>query len=363
MTAPPGADGARGMAAGAGPRKAAGQVVPFPGTGTGTGAGDPAGAMHVLFCANDAYIQHAAVAALSLLETGGPGPVVIHLMTTARAREAERMFAETLRPFPNARLVLHHVDARRLASAFADRYLTQEAYLRFLAPEVLPAGVGRVIYLDCDLVVLDDLRGLWGADLGGCAVGAVAECDWMAGTTDNRLTRLGIRPGHVYVNSGVLLMDLDRWRRDGVADRLFRFIAARGAELRFHDQDALNAVLQGEIALLDRRWNVQAMFFGRWFRRAMPEDHAATRAARRAPGIIHYTTASKPWKARVRTRKRALYHHYRDRTAWRHVPPEPPGTAGRVEALLSRLLLRAGLDLYLLLPSRRQEPAEGPERP
>ncbi|QDA35813.1 glycosyltransferase family 8 protein (plasmid) [Paracoccus liaowanqingii] len=306
-------------------------------------------AVQVLFCADRHYLQHAAVAAVSLAVASSPHPVHIHVMTTEDDPVSREMLAETLRPFSNVAVSFHKVDSGRVMGAHVDRYITKEAYLRFLAPEVLATTIRRVIYLDCDLVVLDDLRRLWEIDLAGCAAGAVAECDWMGGTTENRLTRLGIAADHVYVNSGVLVMDLDRWRRDRLADRLLRFAEAQGPMLQFHDQDALNAVLQGEIALLDRRWNVQALMFSRWMRKARPEDHRATRAACRNPAIIHFTTANKPWKFRVWTRKRALYYRYLQRTAWGRTAPPLQGLA-RLEHWLSRAFLPIGLDPYVILP-------------
>lgn len=315
----------------------------------GPEASNAAETMHVLFCANDSYIQHAAVAATSLLEVSGPGPVVIHLMTSARPGKNERMLAKTLRAFSNVRLEIYRIKDERISEVLTDSHLTAEAYLRFLAPEVLDDSISRVIYLDCDLIVLDDLHQLWMVDLHGHAVGAVAECDWMGASTENRLTRLGIPRDHVYVNSGVLLMDLTRWRHEMLADRLFRFVREKGPELPYLDQDALNAVLPTQISLLDRRWNVQAMFFGRWFRKAMRQDYEATRNARRNPGIVHYTTASKPWQKRSTARKRALYYRFRSRTAWRHTPPDFVGTAERIEHRLALIFLKFGLNPYLLL--------------
>ena len=231
--------------------------------------------LHVLFCASRDYLQHAAVAAVSLLSTT-PGPIVFHVFTAEGDPAAEARLSDTLGRFPRIGLELYRVGYPGLSHAFVDRYLTKEAYLRFLAPDVLPRDIGRVIYLDCDLVVVDDVLPLWNTDLRGAAVGAVADCDWTAGAAENRLTRLGIPRRHVYVNSGVLVMDLDRWRRERLGERLFRFIEAKGASLAYHDQDALNAVLHSEIALLDRRWNVQVMMFSRWIppgaSRRLPRD-------------------------------------------------------------------------------------------
>ena len=63
---------------------------------------------------------------------------------------------------------------------FVDKHLTKDTYLRFLAPEILPDGVSRVIYLDSDLVVLDDIGGLWDIDLAGNPLGAAPDLDWGA---------------------------------------------------------------------------------------------------------------------------------------------------------------------------------------
>ena len=315
------------------------------------GATEQGGTIHVLFCADNNYLRHAAVAAVSLLSASGETPVVVHVMTTGPAPgDLERLEA-SLNPFARASLQIHRVVDDRLETAFVDRYLTREAYLRFLAPKVLPPEVGRVIYLDCDLVVLDDLVPLWSTDLGDHAVGAVAELDWSGGGAEIRLTRLGIPADHVYVNSGVLLLDLVRWRRERLAEKIFDFVAARGADLSYHDQDALNAVLWREIHHLDRRWNVQAMMYGRWYRRNMPADHRATRAARSRPAILHYTTASKPWNWRRPTRKRHLYYRFLDRTAWHRQVVAPEDLRYR----FGRLALRAGLDPSLL-PSIRNRP-------
>ncbi len=301
--------------------------------------------IHVLFCADRGYLQHVAVAALSLAEASPGRTIAVNLLTCDAESEGEEKLRESLRRYPGVTLVIHRVERERLAQLFVDGHVTQEAYLRFLAPEVLPATVERVIYLDVDLVVLDDIAGLWNADLGGRAVAAVPEVDWGEAEPDTRVAALGIAPGHVYVNSGVLVMDLAQWRRDGLCGRLLDCARRLGPRAVYFDQDALNVALQGEIALLDRRWNVQTLMLGRWYRRRMPADHRATAAARRAPGIVHFSTAAKPWKFRVRTRRRAEYFRFRARTPWAGEPPPGLTAAQRFEHRVSRGLLRAGIDL------------------
>ena len=308
-------------------------------------AGPP---VDVLFCADRLFLQHAAVAALSVASATVARPIRVHVMSCDQDARAQAMLREALRPCAHVRVEFHRVEPGRLAGLFVDRHLTKEAYLRFLAPEVLPCHIHRVVYLDCDVIAIDDIGPLYDADLGGRAVGAVADSAWTDPESRGRLRALGLAAGQVYVNSGVLVMDLDRWRRDGLADRLLDFATEQGARLLRHDQDALNVVLRDEICLLDRRWNLQVMMLGRWARRALPDDHAATAGARRDPGILHFSTEEKPWRFRAWTRRKSLYFRFLDQTPWRKLRPAGLSLPQRLEYDLSRLVLRAGLDIYVL---------------
>ncbi len=303
------------------------------------------GVVHVLFCAGHGYFQHLAVAAISLASNSHCTHVSVHVITTDKDPVADAMLRETLQPFPHVSIDITHVEDSRLDCVFLDRHLTKETYLRFLAPDVLPPEVTRVLYLDCDLLVLDDVALLYNIPLNGKAVGAVPDVDWKMGRP-TRFNALGINPGHIYVNAGVLLIDLDRWRRSHIANQLFDFAMERGPVLEYHDQDALNAVLQGDILQLDRRWNVPALMYGRWIRSAAPGDYSATVSARRAPGIIHFTTATKPWNFRSPARRKELYFHYLRRTTWRSARPAGLSAAQCVEYNLSCSLLRLGINIY-----------------
>lgn len=320
------------------------------------------GTTHVVFCAGRGFFQHAAVAALSLA-TVARGRVAIHVLTCDADPEVEARLRKTLHPYPRVEVCVWRVDPARLAGLFVDRHLSMETYLRFLAPEVLPRDIARVVYLDCDVIVLDDIARLACTDLGGKAVGAVADCDWPDAGSRDRLTGLGLGPQHVYVNAGVLVMDLARWRRDRLAERLLGYCTEQGSRLLRHDQDALNAVLMDDICLLDRRWNLQVLLLSRWAKRGLAQDHAATAAARSNPAILHFSTGEKPWRFRAWTRRKALYFAYRDQTAWRGERPAGLSAPQRLEHDLSRLLLRAGLDIYAVAGAwRRLSRVTAPQR-
>ncbi|HWF01439.1 MAG TPA: glycosyltransferase [Caulobacteraceae bacterium] len=125
--------------------------------------------------------------------------------------------------------------------------------------------------------------------------------------------------------------------------RLCAYVEAAGERLLFHDQDALNAVLAGQILPLDYRWNLQAKMLRRRARRTLPERAAVARAAR-APAILHYTSARKPWLFVMPTPAKAFYWRYLRQTPWAATRAQDLRWGKAPEFALNHLLDVAGLD-------------------
>lgn len=304
------------------------------------GARDGGTTIRILFCCDSGYYQHLAAALVSLLESNRRHHLDIHLITGRRDADAEARLEASIRPFTNSTLQIHAFSWPGKDSWFTSGYITGDTYTRIFAPEVLDASIERILYLDADLLVVADLEDLWTTDLGDCALAAVSD-PYAFG----RRAQLGIPEGGGYVNAGVLLLDLARWRARGHSARLAAYIEQEGARLQFHDQDALNALLHAEIKVVDYRWNFQARMFSRADLKRLadrPVVVEAIRAAARRPAVIHYTTDRKPWRFVVATPKKALYHRYRCRTAWRTAIPDDRRWSRLAERLYNHLMFYTG---------------------
>ena len=156
-----------------------------------------------------------------------------------------------------------------------------------MLPEIVSAD--KVLYLDCDIIVRDSLSELFATDLTDLACGVVEDqCG-----DDIRLHN-PIRMFSKYFNSGVLLMNLDYWRNNHVADKLVLWIENFDGRLMCPDQDALNVVLEGKVKFLDYKYNYQQGFYGdlMWLR---ADKWPAIKEARENPVVVHYTSGEKPW--------------------------------------------------------------------
>jgi lipopolysaccharide biosynthesis glycosyltransferase len=299
--------------------------------------------IRVLFCCNPSYYQHLAVTLVSLLENNRNNRFELHLILSARSASQETRLQRSLAPYSHFTLEIHDFALSDYAHFFVDNHVTVDTYCRIFAAKVLSPDIDKILYLDSDLLVLDDLRDLWTTDVSTYAAAAMPE---PYGTF--RREFLGIPPDRPYVNAGVMLINLDRWRADGLPERLGRFIETHGSSLWYWDQDAINANLYDAILPLPYRWNVQAQVYKLRWRRYRNSESSIREACRR-PAILHYSTAEKPWRFRAIVKKKLLYFDYLAKTDWRSANPLGLAWYHMHEFCLDHFLSRFGVDYTLIL--------------
>lgn len=188
--------------------------------------------------------------------------------------------------------------------------------IRLLIPEIVPSDCLRVIYLDSDIVVDDDLSKLWQVKLGNQPVGAVK--NHPGGEFDARIRnkfRSIVAPENAeYFNSGVLVINLPEWKKQRVSQRSLEFWTENDQRLSFPDQDSLNAVLAGNWVEVESRWNAQV--------------HGLSRKDKSC-GITHYTTF-KPWQRGYTFPRKGRFFQAYLRTKWNSRKVSLAWVAGRL---------------------------------
>jgi len=142
----------------------------------------------------------------------------------------------------------------------------------------------RVIYLDCDLLVFRDLSKLFDFELPpGKILAAVTDSETLTLDDDSRAIAdaMNLRPDARYFNAGVMLLDLDELRKRGFTERSLEFFSNFSGHYRFHDQSALNFLLQGKIEELPEYWNRASWRF---------DDQDSNTL----DCVLHYTSSA-PW--------------------------------------------------------------------
>lgn len=197
------------------------------------------------------------------------------------------------------------IDPERLAKLpFDPGYGGYAACYRLLLPRLLP-DVSKVLYLDADIIVLDRVLPLWEIDMDGCCVAATTNPLYRL--MEQRVkTKLGLPDRRAYFNSGVLLLDLDTLRTQGLDSELVDWAAEHRDSIAWPDQDVLNAVLWRYRLPLHPRWNASS---GLWDlpRRDLPWTEDEVAEARRDPAIAHFLGPFKPWHYRCTHPRKAAY--------------------------------------------------------
>lgn len=135
-------------------------------------------------------------------------------------------------------------------------------YLRIFAPYIIDQDADKMLYLDVDTIVQDDISKLWNMPLGEHAVGAILD---IAETVDSQwgglpnYKELGLDPKTKYFNAGVLLIDAKRWRAENISGQIIDALTKHRKHNRLVDQYGLNVALANKWQELDPKWNWAAV--------------------------------------------------------------------------------------------------------
>ena len=153
-------------------------------------------------------------------------------------------------------------------------------YYRLFIASLFPT-YDKIVYLDCDLVVLGDVSELYHTDLGDNILGAAPE-EFIRNTKEFRLyadKSLGVDPS-TYVNAGVLVINLVAFREHRIMEQFIELITAYDFDLLDPDQAYLNYLCRGRICILPNGWNKEPM----------------TIPCEGKKNIVHYALYKKPWQ-------------------------------------------------------------------
>lgn len=259
------------------------------------------------------YVAHGAAMLHSVLVTQRGADVRIHYLHGPDMTQRQRARLAGMVDRLGGTVDFVYVGDNEIAGLPTKGFTRKATWYRIFLPELLPT-VDRLLYLDADLLVTDDLSPLWELDLRDRYLGAVTNV--IEPEYADRPAALGLTPDS-YFNAGVLLLNLAAMRRDGCTEALRRFGVDEAPRLLWRDQDALNVVLGSRRLPLRPRWNcMNSVMFLPWA--ADVFDAGALAEARENPAIRHFEgpAHNKPWHLLCERELRELYFEHRRRTPW-----------------------------------------------
>jgi len=180
-------------------------------------------------------------------------------------------------------------------------------FLRIFAPYMIEQDADRLIYIDVDTIVQDDISKLWNMPLGDHIIGAVQDysetidCKW-AGIPNYKA--LGLAGDSKYFNSGVLLINPKKWRAENITNQVIDTLIKYKEFVVMPDQYGLNVVFANKWLELDPKWN--------WF--ANKEDEK--------PSLIHFVEIKPIFESyKFNESYKQEFFKYLSMTPWKNFKP------------------------------------------
>ncbi|QPN63443.1 glycosyltransferase [Synechococcus sp. CBW1004] len=255
---------------------------------------DPEPFIPIVMASNEAYIPYLAVAIESIKSTT---KTKIYLFIFYTDLEVETI--QRVRSLSTTNLHIELIDVSPfidIDTLYTRAHYSIEMYYRLIIAEVF-SYLAKVIYLDCDIVVMSDLHELYQVDLGENILAAAKNPvhKFMASYLEDRL-RFSRKE---YFNSGVIIINTEAFIRNNTKQKCLSFLSINDS-LACPDQDTLNVVCQGQVTFIDQRWNFQ------WhhglvsrqeknFADLLEDEKEDYYSSGNNIRILHYTSNIKPW--------------------------------------------------------------------
>lgn len=256
----------------------------------------------IVFCADENFVPYTAVTIYSILEKGSPENYYdFFLLHRGVSEDGMKLLSEMIEPFPNASLRFINVEEWLGGRSFytgTDGRFTEAAYYRLLIPEIFAGAFSKVLYMDGDMLALDDVAQLFDTELGDCLVAACRDLgcvrSYLMTPSEQAYWRdqLHLSAPNDYFNSGLVLFHVPAFHEAYSAKELLDLAASEN--WRQHDMSVLNLVCAGRTKILPAAWNATKYLFEDvdaqpdWFQEDLRQAYTETK-------IYHFIANGKPW--------------------------------------------------------------------
>jgi lipopolysaccharide biosynthesis glycosyltransferase len=266
--------------------------------------------MHIIFATNNNFCQYTAVAIASLLDNNRGENIFLHIFTIDCEQENLDKIRQVTNSFP-ASISFYPVSKELFKDFSEPGTYSWACYLRLLAASLL-SDIDKVLYLDVDIVVNGKIRDLWEENITDYSLAGLNDAILSYNIVKDYLGYDYYKEG--YINSGVLLMNLDYWRKHNIQQKLIDYLNTH--QVKIVDQDAINAVLHGTIKFLHPKWNTMSSYFT-FPPLVISEQKKYIKELWKEAKIIHFVGPVKAWHRECVNPYKYLYKKYLDLTPWK----------------------------------------------
>ena len=303
--------------------------------------------MNVVYASDDNFAEIMGVSICSLFENNKDvAEIVVYVLEENFSDENKqklealaKAYGRTIKRIPTTSII------NELSTLHQDRGGASQ-FSRLFLSKLLPDNCTRVLYLDCDTCIRKNIENFYNQDLNGNTVCGVMDC-----ISKQHRTVLGLEEHDIYINSGMMLVDLSSWNQNLIENKISNIIKKFNGKVPYADQGILNLALQGKIKLAHPRYNCMSIFtvfcFDDLLKYRKPsacDSSVEIEEAKKNPSIVHFVTLfciSRPWFKNSSGPFFDEWKYYKQISPWQNSSERNPK---------KNLFQYLGVCLYLLAP-------------
>lgn len=236
---------------------------------------------HIFFCGDINYIKYIGIAITNILIF--KNKYVFHIfLDDISQNDLEKLRKTAIYYNVNINIYFINDDAiDKIECAINENSrFPASASFRIIAPKILKGFCDKVLYLDADILIKNDLSAFYKINMNDSIVAAVKDV-----SSDDLSEECNVE---AYFNSGVILIDVNKWNEANITECCIQLLSEK--RWKYLDQDILNIVLNKKVILLEERYNFQYSL-SRILNRGFFAYHNFK------PIIIHFIGSEKPWNS------------------------------------------------------------------
>ncbi len=282
--------------------------------------------MNILYTFNDAFVPQVGAGITSVCENNKDiKRIHFYLLYFDATSENKKKLKKLVRKYKRD---ISIIELKSLDDYFDFEFDTNGwnpiVLSRLLLDKILPNSLNRILYLDGDTIVRGYLDELYNMDFNGKTIGMSIEP-----TIEKeriKILELGNNP---YYNAGVLMVDLQRWRKIKAGEKIINYYKKFDGKLFANDQDAINGAMKDEIVVISPKYNFYNIFnqypYSFLNKQVQPANYIAKDVfidAVKNPVIIHYLGEERPWRKGNTHKYKGDYKKYLSLTEWKDTSDE-----------------------------------------
>lgn len=279
--------------------------------------------MNIVYASNDGYVPYLGISLTSLLENNrNLSDITIFILCNNISVQNQLILSQLVQKYNRS---ISFIDISDFESSITFDFRTSgfnsTTLSRLFLTRYLPSDIDKVLYLDCDTIIADNLSELEELNLDSYHVAAVPEL-YMP---PSKKLLIGHQKSETYYNAGVLLINLSLWRSLNLESIYMNYYRKMNGTLLYNDQDIINHCSKGKILCISHRYNLSPnlRYFPRYFIKKLQPKYYCHSASEykevlKNPAIIHYMGDERPWIHGNKNAYRKYFYYYKALSPWKN---------------------------------------------